>query len=123
MRKHILLVDDDEDEPEILSEALKKMPEPIDCYSVTSPEHALRVLNEFVPDFIFIDYNMPRMDGLAFISEIRSIKRLSNTPLVLYSNHLDSDVIKEAMALGARACIKKPPKISLLVEKLKELFT
>ncbi len=122
MRKHVLLIDDDEDEPEIFSEALKKMPEPIDCYTVASPEHALKVLNDFVPHFIFVDYNMPKMNGVEFISEIRKIKKLATVPLILYSNNLDKDVVAEAMSLGATACIKKPDKTSILVDKLKDIL-
>ena len=121
-KQHVLLIDDDEDEPEIFSEALKKLKIAVDCYSVTSAEHAIRFLGEFVPDFIFVDYNMPKMNGLTCMKEIRKIKSLDGIPMVLYSNNLDKDVVAKATLLGVVTCIQKPSKMDVLVEKLKDVF-
>ena len=123
MNKTILLIDDDEDELEIFTGALTQVPFPIECKQATSAEDGLNMLKTFRPDYIFVDYNMPKQNGLACLEEIKKLSELKAIPVILYSNYIDPEMEKKAMALGATLCMKKPFMTGILARKLKELFT
>jgi CheY-like chemotaxis protein len=123
MRKHVLLIDDDGDEVDIFNEALSALTIPFKCTAVNSPEEAFQLLKDFFPEYIFIDYNMPKIDGLKCLESIKKMPGVENIPCILYSNYIDDEITKKALALGAKACIKKPNMISTLSKRLKELLT
>jgi len=123
MQKYILLIDDDEDEMDIFSEALDEIQNPMSCIQSTSASAAMSVLNYLIPDFIFLDLNMPGINGLRCLEEIRKVKNLTDVPVILYSNFVNEDTFKKAIEAGAAACIKKPKKIDTLAEILKEIFS
>jgi len=72
MNKHILLIDDDKDELLIFTDALEAKPGPgkFECSYAQSTLEAVQMLKHLVPDYIFIDYNIPKMNGLEFIDLI-----------------------------------------------------
>jgi CheY-like chemotaxis protein len=64
MSKKILLIDDDEDEQWIFTEALKEISGSIKClYAVTTAE-GVELSKQSLPDYIFLDVNMPVLNGL-----------------------------------------------------------
>jgi PleD family two-component response regulator len=66
------------------------------------------------PDYIFLDINMPRLDGKECLRKIKSIARLDEVPVILYStSKLRGDVI-DAMKMGAVYFLTKPTKSSVL---------
>lgn len=75
------------------------------------------------PDYIFLDLNMPRMDGRQCLMEIKRQSRLRDIPLVVYSTSSDEDFQAEMKKLGATAYIVKPTLISLLKKNLVEFFS
>jgi DNA-binding response OmpR family regulator len=118
MQKHILLIDDDRDELEILNNALETAG--IDCVCAWAPgaEQALQMLHDTVPDIIFLDLNMPRINGLACLQEIRKIKELINIPVILYSTSINDETRKRASETGASWCIQKKMSVMALAEDL-----
>ena len=122
MKTHILLIDDDEDELEILTAALHKVPLAFDCIWVQSAEHALQLLNHYSPDYIFIDYNMPKANGLKCLAEIKKMQHAQNIPVILYSTCINEVNSKKAMSLGAFTCLEKPIRFNVLVKQLKEII-
>lgn len=122
MKTHILLIDDDKDELEILTAALHRVPLAFDCMWVQSAEHAIQLLNNYSPDYIFIDYNMPKTDGLTCLAEIKKIKKVQNIPVILYSTCIDEVSSKKALSLGAITCLEKPTGMNALVKRLKEII-
>jgi CheY-like chemotaxis protein len=114
MKKHVLLVDDDKDELFIFNEALKEVPGSFKCTYASSGAQALEMLNYIQPDFIFIDYNLPVMDGVGILTEIRKNKRISDIPVFLYSSKISKDINSTALLLGATGCIRKPNSIGMM---------
>ena len=123
MEKIILLIDDDTDELEVFNEALNKVPLFVSCTQVKSAADAMTWLKKNQPDFIFIDFNLPEVDGLQCLEKIKKIKKLANTRCVLYSNHIDEEKSNRAMALGAISCMKKPHMTGLLATRLKDILS
>jgi Response regulator containing CheY-like receiver, AAA-type ATPase, and DNA-binding domains len=65
-RKTLFIIDDDEDDKLFLHEAMHDLNIPIDYYYANNGEAALKLLREEeipVPDFIFLDLNMPKLNG------------------------------------------------------------
>ena len=121
-QKVILLVDDDEDEHDIFLSALNGAGEDYSLISAISCEEALKVLNNLVPDVIFLDINMPRITGIKCLEEIRKIKKLAHVPVYIYSTGINSREGQKAILLGAKDYIIKPNSINDLSSVLKEIL-
>jgi len=122
MTKEILLIDDDTDELEVFAEALRSVDKNIQCSQARDLKEALEFLNYSSPAYIFIDYNMPKINGLEVVSEIKKIEKLGNSKIILYSNYISEEMNKTAISLGAYKCVKKPSMINVLIKNLKEIL-
>lgn len=122
MKQHILLVDDDKDEMEILTDALYKVAINCKCTWAKGSLHALEIIKYIKPDIIFIDYVMPKMDGITCIKMIRQLPGYAKVPLVLYSNLIDERIFNEALTAGVTSCLRKTANFNELCQNLNELF-
>ena len=122
MKTHILLVDDDIDEMKIFAEALKDVVGDFKCTYASDGEHALKMLPYLLPQVIFVDFNMPQMNGLQLAQEIRKVRRLDKIPLFLYSTHISMDVIQKANESGITGYLVKPDTIAQLSGTLKTVL-
>ncbi len=70
-------------------------------------------------DLVITDLNMPNMDGLSFIRELRGVAGYKGVPIVLLTTESDEEKKSEAKAAGATAWITKPfqPERLLAVAK------
>lgn len=121
----LLLIDDDLDDQEIFELAVREINSAMRCVYASSGFEALDLLKNnpsFLPEYIFIDLNMPRMDGKKCLVEIRKIPRLNNVPIIIYSTADDERSILETREMGASKYIVKPTSLSALVDRLAELF-
>ena len=121
MTKHFFLIDDDEDELDIFMEAISRLNFPCKCTYAQSADQALDILAYLIPDIVFIDVNMPRINGFECIKKIRSKAGHENTCLVIYSNGINEAAIENARSAGANLCIKKTNNISDLVSSIEDL--
>ena len=122
MTREILLIDDDEDELEVFAGALYSFDKTIQCTQAKNLKEALDFLRYNSPFYIFIDFNMPKMNGLECLSEIRKLSKHDQSRIVLYSNYISKEMNEKAIALGAYNCIKKPSMINILAKNLKEIL-
>ncbi|MEF8875053.1 MAG: response regulator, partial [Candidatus Thermoplasmatota archaeon] len=102
----VLLVDDESgflDQAEIF---LEKEDERLDVNVVISPEKALRLVEEETFDVIVSDYQMPDMDGLEFLEEVRE-ERESDIPFIIFTGKGREEVAMEALNLGADRYLQK----------------
>ena len=85
--KNILLIDDDPEDAEIFMEAADSLKKGIIVRWIGSPQQALQDLKEGanLPDLIFLDYNMPRINGFEMLEQFENDSRLSNIPVILIS--------------------------------------
>lgn len=116
----LLLVDDDEDDRNLFREALDEIDVTIDCFMATDGLNALEFLNncETLPDFIFIDLNMPRMNGKQLIRELKRNKQFEPIPVIIYSTSKIEEDVVETMRLGAAHYIKKPVSFNLICKEI-----
>jgi CheY-like chemotaxis protein len=119
------MVDDDIDDQDIFSIALKELDIAIDCVFAFDGEEALRKLEEdplFYPDLIFLDINMPKMNGKECLAAIKKSTRQRNIPVIVFSTSTDKKMEQELTKMGAAAYLTKPSSISELTKKLAELI-
>ena len=127
MRESItcFLVDDDEDDHEIFEIALKKTGKNYRLVSARNGADALQKLeneDSFKPDFIFLDLNMPVMNGKACLQEIKQKTRLTAIPVIIYSTSSYAKDIEEVKRLRATHFFTKPSSTNVLTTILLALF-
>lgn len=123
--KHIWLIDDDADDREVFGMALDSIGLPTRLLFSQNGEEALRTAtNEaFIhPDYIFLDLNMPRMNGLSFLKEIRSMRLCEGIPVFIYTTSSRGYDIDQCLALGGRL-MTKHSSFNALCDDLKRLLS
>ena len=93
----ILNVDDDGDDREFFSDAVKVVNPDIPCLVFDSGDNLLNFLekNETAPDYIFIDINMPKMNGYECAREIKAHYLTDAMNIVMYSTAFNpTDLVK-----------------------------
>lgn len=106
-----LIVDDDADDSMLFIEAVREIDEAIECKTAKNGEQALKLLRNIeypLPDFIFLDIRMPRLDGKKCLVEIKKDERLKNIPVIIYTTSRGVEESKELRAMGAFHFISKP---------------
>jgi CheY-like chemotaxis protein len=102
----ILNVDDDAEDREIFSEAIHEINPSIECLTANDGVEALLLLSGEVThpklDYIFLDINMPKMDGIALLNAIKNDKRLSRIPVCMLSTTCNEKEIANINSLGAQ---------------------
>lgn len=119
------LIDNDEEDQEIFSMALQEIDAGISCICANDGVAAIKHLIEnenFIPSFIFIDMNMPMMNGKQCLQEIKKIDRLKPIPLYIYSTTADPASIAHVKEMGATDFIIKPSSYKALIESLSALI-
>lgn len=122
--QHLMLIDDDEDDREIFLSIMEEGYPAIPIAIATNGQEALDALQQAAntPDLIFLDLNMPLMNGRQFIQAIKTDKRLQQIPVVVLSTSSDSATILDMKALGVLHFITKPDKYSAWKEMLNNFF-
>jgi CheY-like chemotaxis protein len=119
------LIDDDIDDQELFLMALEKVGRNIECTIANDGIHALEILRrneEYVPDYIFLDVNMPRMNGLQTLAEIKKISALRSTDVIMFSTSSERAIIESSKQLGASKFEVKPTGLTALVNTLSSIL-
>ena len=121
---NIMLIDDDEDDREIFASAIAQIGAVENFTEFSCPVEALHALKrkEVHPDLIFLDLNMPKMNGQEFLSKIKEELLLRDIPVVIFSTSGSYRNIKSTMDLGALEYITKPYRFDQLVSVLNRIF-
>ena len=119
------LIDDDADDRQAFEMALHHLDEPFRLVIAVNGVEALKTLShqqDFTPDYIFLDLHMPKVDGKHCLSEIKKIKRLKDTPVVMYTTSQSPKDMEDVRKLGAVACIYKSHNLPTLEASLHSFF-
>jgi len=124
MIKMLLLIDDDNDDREIFYDAVKDCDPEIELFFAKDGVEAIELLIEMLvlPDVIFLDYNMPRMNGLECLKKIKTNIDTKNIPIIMYTTTGDPENKKLLLQLGADYYMQKTVKFESLCKELTRLF-
>lgn len=123
----IVLVDDDSDDRQIFDEALSEIISEYELKSFADGRLFISHLTEEnnqnpLPDIVFLDINMPIVDGLETLEIIRTQLHINEVPVIMYSTScIDSDVEK-AFNAGANAYLTKPTNFKKLKSVLRKVI-
>ena len=104
MKKKILIVDDEKDICEIITEFLED--EGYEASYAFSGRSALGKIRKSRPDLVFLDIKMAGMDGIETLEQIR--KSEEDLKVVMMTAYSSVDTARRAMQLGALDYVSKP---------------
>jgi CheY-like chemotaxis protein len=118
------LIDDDLDDQKIFSIITEEVDKTINCTFACDGVDAIEKLNDgsVSPDIIFLDVNMPRMDGVECLRKIKNDQNLRDIPVFMYSTTADPNTVSVTKTLGAQDFIVKPTNINELTTLLTRIF-
>lgn len=109
--RKILLIDDDADDRKYFVEAVQEIDASIECVTAKDAIQANVLLNDdgfTLPDYIFLDLRMPRINGRQFLLQIKTDERFKNIPVIIYTTSREVEESEDMQNLGAVHFISKP---------------
>ncbi len=106
-----LLADDDADDKTLFCEALSEIDPAIVCHTASDGKEALQILSEqqiMKPNIIFLDINMPVMDGWQCLVKLKEHNTHKDIPVIMYSTSSYQRDIEQALEGGAFCFFTKP---------------
>ncbi|MEO6669782.1 MAG: response regulator [Ferruginibacter sp.] len=122
--KRILVVDDDADDQQFFREGMDMLAEKLYCERAHSGTEALDILDKLPPfDLIFLDLNMPLMNGFDLLIILKTDTKYKAIPVVIMSTSDSHADIQKCMQLGAEKYLVKPCELEEMVSNLTEVLT
>ena len=123
--KLIMIIDDDPDDRELFGEALSEVDDSFELISAKNGEYALEMMKDAnfqTPMFIFLDLNMPRMNGWTCLSHFQKIKKVKPSRVIMYSTSQTEEDMQRALDSGASYFLTKPSRFSELVTTISKVI-
>lgn len=119
---NILIIDDSEINVKVLENILSKsfQCEPI---GYLNPVRAMEWCVKEDPDLVFVDYMMPKMNGLEFIEQFRKLPKKNETPIVMITAADDKTIRYRALEIGANDFLTKPIDKSELIARTRNMLS
>jgi putative two-component system response regulator len=103
----ILIVDDDPIQLLYLSKTLSKL-EAAEIHTQASSERAIALCRQESWDLVIVDYHMPQLDGLGFVTQLRGLAPHRSTPVLMVTASSDPGVKHQVLACGTVDFLQKP---------------
>lgn len=117
--KQCLIVDDSS----VIRKVARRIMEEVN-FTIREAENgkvALEACRQQMPDLVLLDWNMPVMDGLEFLEQLRKESPAEATRVIFCTTENDMQHITRAIAAGADEYIMKPFDKEIILSKLKEV--
>ena len=119
----IVILDDRRTNRLILSRLARTIADDISVVDFENPNDALASISNESPDLIITDFNMPEMDGAAFIKELRMLPSSSDIPVIVVTAYQDRDFRYRALEAGATDFLNSPVDHHEFVTRARNLLT
>ncbi|SKB48014.1 response regulator [Dyadobacter psychrophilus] len=120
------LADDDEDDRMLIKDALEEANPNLTVIEAENGKELLENVKEsddLSQSVVLVDMNMPKMNGIEAIKEIRSEPGLEDLPAVMMSTSSNPELKKKALAAGANDFIVKPNTFKALLDIARNILT
>lgn len=119
----IYLIDDDQEEAELLEEALSKINSVITFKWYDNVSDAFESLTKnSPPDLIFLDLNMPELSGKELLQMLRQHSATADLPVVIYSTSISKKDIDDTAPFKVKAFLQKPENFILLCDEIAKVI-
>lgn len=116
----LLLIDDEPELGKRLQDCL--VPESCQFDATCDPHEGLRLAMTRHPDLILLDIDMPELNGLEVLRQLKHMRNTASIPVIMLTARAESDVVAEVMQKGAHGYLLKPFRINTLLERLNHLL-
>jgi CheY-like chemotaxis protein len=124
--KVVLLIDDDEDDFDLFSNALHEIAPEFKAMLVTKGDNIIEYFESLdeqdIPCLVITDLNLPPSNGFEVIAMLKQDQRFSHLPVVVYSNSANPRDIVKAKEAGATAYVHKAASIEQITQDVKEMM-
>jgi len=121
---HALIVDDSSVMRKIVERSLRQAGlDQLVVHEAGNGVEGLDLLRVKRVDLILSDINMPAMDGLEFLRQIKAQKLAPDVPVVMITTESSEEHVKEAILSGARGYIRKPFTAEQVKERVLPLLS
>jgi len=118
----ILVVDDSAIMRNIVKNTFAAMKIPFLCLEAENGKQALRQLESNEITLVFLDWNMPGMDGMGFLKIVRAMPKYQTLPIIMVTSERGKFSVVEAILNGATDYIVKPVNEKIFREKIQEIL-
>jgi CheY-like chemotaxis protein len=120
-----MIAEDDDDDYGLFSDAVDEISISIVLSRAENGEILIKKLNalERLPDILFLDLEMPTVDGRECLRLIRSSKRYDSLPIIMFSSMTDPKSIEYCFREGSNLFLKKPNSFQELISCLEKIFS
>lgn len=121
----ILLIEDDAIEVMKFKRVLSNLRLNHSIVEANNGEEALKILNikDQMPNIILLDLNMPKIDGIEFLSNLKKNDKLRHIPAVVLTTSNNIKDLKKCYEIGIAGYILKPLKYEDYITKIESLLT
>lgn len=119
----MLVAEDDDDDYFLFSVALSETGHKVLPKRAENGEALLEQLKKEVPDIIFLDILMPRLDGHQCLKEIRQTKKYDSIPVIVYTSLKDVDSVEYCYREGSNLYVVKPDSFADLKMVLERVLS
>lgn len=118
MSGKLLIIEDEEDLLQMIEIMAKH--QKFECTHDINGDKAVELAEKTAPDLILLDLNLPMISGLGILRELKKRPHLKDIPIIIFSAIHETDVVREAIDLGANAYFTKGGHIKHLFELVRE---
>lgn len=119
----ILIVDDQSTSRAILGQVVRSINPRITVTEESSPDDALKWAKDNVADLVFVDYLMPDMNGIEFVSLLKKLPGYNAVPVMMITIKKDTETRYKALEAGVTDFINKPVDMQECIARSKNLLT
>ena len=119
----ILVVDDSRIMRNIVKNTFAEMNYSFQCLEAEEGKRAFQLLESNDISIVFLDWNMPGMDGIAFLKKVRAIPKYKDLPIIMVTSERGKFSVIEALQSGATDYIVKPVQAKVFKEKVQEILS
>jgi PleD family two-component response regulator len=113
-----LVIDDNKQTAEALIQMLQIWD--IKARLALGPSAAMAILGDLVPNVVFLDINMPGVNGFEVLAYLRREPRLSGVPVIIVTSDDQPETARRAQRDGASSIVLKPVMVDILETALKK---
>ena len=121
--RRVMLIDDDPDDQLFFRDAIQIVQPGLSCELTSNCQEAFRKLESPPPpDYIFLDLNMPVMNGFECLVHLKNQETFKDIPVVIFTTSKNLNDIARTQQLGARWFMSKPDDFKVLCKKLDKIL-
>lgn len=118
MKHKILMVEDELEMSHLFG--LRAQHRGFQCRTDDTGAHCLEKVQKWHPDLILMDLDLPKLNGIELILQLKSRSELADIPIIVYSSFAETELVKEAMHLGANTYFVKNGNMDDLLDIIEQ---